>query len=66
MLLECVAAADFLQAFSSIMMKGDFLPSYFFCGFEEFLSAAAASNMLLNRIPRTFFLGCHGHLLTSS
>jgi hypothetical protein len=30
MLLECVAAADFLQAFSSIMMKGDFLPSYFF------------------------------------
>jgi hypothetical protein len=38
MLLECIAAADFLQAFSSILMKGDFLPSYFFGGFEEFLS----------------------------
>jgi hypothetical protein len=33
MLLECVAAADFLQAFSLIMMKGGFLPSYFFLGF---------------------------------
>jgi hypothetical protein len=38
MLLGCVAAADFLQAFSLIMMKGDLLPSYFFWGFEEFLS----------------------------
>jgi hypothetical protein len=38
MLLECVAAADFLQAFSSIMMKGGFSFKLFFGGFKEFLS----------------------------
>ncbi len=38
MLLECVAAADFLQAFSLIMMKGGFSLKLFFGGFKEFLS----------------------------
>jgi hypothetical protein len=47
MLLGCVAAADFLQAFSSIMMKGDFLPSFFFWGFEEFLSHLVLLVLLL-------------------